>query len=225
MDRTIYVNMSKARLLQILRGIPKAAQQNIKLQKRIVNAVLARVQKAFLIKSRGGTDEIGDRWQPLAQSTIARRSRRRGPRPSGELTAGQRDKWWNYYRAALWKFKDKGVAAKIAWATLKRKLEYIPLFNKQGAHVEILRDTLALFASLSPNTISPNKVLRLGRGEMVFGTNRKGARAHHRGVRGKLPQRRLWPDPKKWASSWWQPILHDTREGVIDLVLARVIYA
>ena len=94
-----------------------------------------------------------------------------------------------------------------------------------GMQVDILRDTGLLLNSLSPGYATnyesvpqvENQVFRPGRGEVIIGTNRKWAAAHHHGVPGRLPQRRLWPEPKDWPSGWWGSILDAAREGLIEI--------
>ncbi len=93
------------------------------------------------------------------------------------------------------------------------------LLEKYGnTPVEILRSTDVLLNSLSPGSRSRLQVFRIGQGWVEVGTNRKWAGVHHRGNR-RVPQRRLWPDPKNWPDSWWSNILTQTREGMVDIVL------
>ena len=135
---------------------------------RCAMVILGRVKQAFIVKARGGTDEAGDKWEPLKPATI---KRRRGKSQS----------------------------------------------------VEILRDTGLLLNSLSPGMASPNQVLVLGRGDIVLGTNRKGAAAHHHGVpKRNLPQRRLWPDPDKWPDSWREDVLDAARDGMIQVIAQTI---
>ncbi len=75
---------------------------------RLGVALLGRIHTAFIAKARGGTDDCGLRWKPLAPSTIAYGRRhpgvlfpgsRRAPfSPSWMLTAAQRKRWWALYR-------------------------------------------------------------------------------------------------------------------------------
>lgn len=220
--QTVYVHMSKARLLQKLYAIPRLAKQDgAPILRRMGAAIFRRIQKAFITKSRGGTDDAGERWRPLSRITILKRLRKKRPttdRPSSSLTAGQRQQWWAFYRAALARFHEKDIAAKIAWTQLKR-VGGVGHFDKYGADaVPILRDTEELLNSLEPG--APKNIFRIKRGEADLGTSRKGARSHHLGIR--LPRRRLWPHPSDWPSSWWNEILSDAREGLIEIILDEI---
>lgn len=194
-------------------------------------AILGRIRQSFVVKARGGTDDAGDSWKPLSPKTIAySRTRQRGRggrtkaeksrsnRPSQALTSKQQDRWWEVYRRQLAIRKgNKGHAAAVAWLVLKREGAQTLVDKYGNRQVEILRDTGLLLNSLSPGTTSSDQVFRVGHGEVVVGTNRKGARSHHRGVPGRLPQRRLWPDPRWWPASWYNDVLDQIRQGLVDL--------
>jgi hypothetical protein len=231
---TIHVRATRAAIRQALSKVPTEATGGgaavEAMLMRMGLALLGRIKRAFVAKARGGTDEAGDSWQPLSPRTVAysRRGRskaekKRAARPSQALTAQQQEWWWRVYRRALAAFRgDKGHAAAQAWWVLK-KLGATTLLEKYGGRrVEILRDTGLLLNSLSPGYGGPEQVLRTGRGEVVVGTNRKGAAAHHEGVPGRLPQRRLWPEPSRWPASWWRDILEAARGGLIDLTLSVI---
>ena len=98
------------------------------------------------------------------------------------------------------------------------------LVEKYGhRQVEILRDTGLLLNSLSPGTTTPESVFRVGRGEVIVGTNRKGAAAHHHGVPSRnLPQRRLWPVVSKWPATWWRDITEQVKQGILDIIALTV---
>jgi hypothetical protein len=114
---------------------------------------------------------------------------------------------------------DRGHAARRAWFILKAEGARTLLDKYGNRQVEILRDTGLLLNSLSPGVSSSEQILRTGPGEVVVGTNRKGAAAHHYGVPGRLPQRRLWPEPSRWPSSWWAELVEQARAGLIDVVV------
>lgn len=123
------------------------------------------------------------------------------------------------YRQGLAQFKgNKASAAKRAWAILKREGATTLLAKYGGRSVEILRDTGLLLNSLSPGVASADQIFRLAPGTVIIGTNRKGALFHHMGIPGRLPQRRLWPDPKRWPKSWRLDILEQLRQGMIDIM-------
>lgn len=193
-------------------------------------ALLGRIRKAFITKSQGGVDEAGDSWKPLSPKTIAyrrmkkkrtRTEKKRDTYPSQALTKRQQERWWELYYEGVKKLnKDKASAAKRAWAIIKSE-GAITLLDKYGnAQVPILIDTGALLESLSPGTSSPDQVFRIDQGSVTIGTTRQGAMAHHRGVpRRNLPQRRLWPDPDNWPESWWDDILNQIEQGLVELIV------
>lgn len=243
--RVVTTHATPQDVLRALRQVPRAASGRRvptgwgavtrQLYVRVGLQALDLIQQAFVVKSRGGTDEAGERWQPLAPSTVARRNAkpRRRPRgtthPSAALTPKQRQRWWELYKRGLAWFKgDKAHAAAGAWVKLRAEGGARTLAEKFGlGQVEILRDTGLLKNSLSPGVppdaagSSPprvkHQVFRLGRGEVTIGTNRQGAAAHHRGL-GHVPERRLWPRVSRWPARWWQLILGQLRQGVVEVI-------
>lgn len=214
------------------------------LQVRIGLAALSKIKQAFVVKACGGTDEAGERWRPLVPATIAYSRRHPGvPKkrpfwtfhPSFAVTKRQRARWWALYYGFKRIFHgNKGKAAALAWINLKRESGYtiVTLYDRYaGTPVEILRDTGLLFNSLSPGVPPavpsppvpppkpPHQVFRFGTGGVIVGTNRRFAGTHHRGVPRRIPQRRLWPAPGRWPSSWWSAITEQARLGVLDLVI------
>lgn len=146
------------------------------IMQEVADVLLKHISEAFIVKSRGGTDETGERWAPLSPKTIASRLRKK---------------------------------SKVRHPT--------PPFDKYArSQVDILRDTGKLLKSLTPYTSSSEKVFSVSQSSVIIGTRRKGAAAHHRGIPGRLPQRRLWPPQSNWPSSWWSDILEVTRKGVVS---------
>jgi len=232
---TVHVRASRAAIRQALARLPTVARAGgpvaDAMMVRCGVALLGRIKQAFVAKSHGGTDEAGESWRPLSPKTIAySKTRQRGrggrtkaengrtARPSQALNAKQQARWWEVYRRQLAIYKgNKGHAAAIAWLVLKRE-GVQTLVDKYGHQkVKILRDTGLLLNSLSPGVVSDEQIFRVGRGEVVVGTNRKGAIGHHYGIPGRLPQRRLWPAPYKWPSSWWNDIQNQVKQGMADL--------
>src|SRR5207247_1539579 len=120
-------------------------------------------------------------------------------------------------------------AAATAWVVLKAEGATTLLAKYGQTSVEILRDTGLLLNSLTP-VIQPDaagaspprvslQVFQVHSGDVVVGTKREWAYTHHRGVPGRIPQRRLWPPPEKWPQRWWNDLLVQARQGVIDVVL------
>lgn len=234
-ENVIYVRAGRAAVRQAISRIPEVARAGGTaagaMMTRCGMTALGRIKQAFIVKSRGGIDETGDSWAPLSPKTIAyskTRQRGRGGRtkaekgrsayPSQALNAKQQERWWDLYRQGLAIFKgDKGSAARRAWAILKSEGAETLLSKYGGRQVDILRDTGLLLNSLSPGVTSAEQVFRVGPGEVIVGTNRKGAAAHHSGVPGRLPQRRLWPEPRKWPASWWLDIAEQARAGLVEV--------
>lgn len=231
------VRAKRAAVRQALSRLPAALADRGAVQDAMLTrcglAILGRIKRAFVVKSRGGTDEAGDKWPPLSPKTVAyskTRQRGRGGRtkaekgrathPSQALNETQRQKWWKVYRQQLAIRKgDKGHAAAVAWLVLKG-VGAVTLLDKYGhRQVDILRDRGLLLNSLSPGVASPEQVFRVGRGEVVVGTNRKGASAHHHGVPGRLPQRRLWPEVRRWPRGWWDDMTDQVKQGAADLAI------
>ena len=128
----------------------------------------------------------------------------------------------------LARFKgDKEHAAALAWTIVKASGGETLIGKYGGEPVEILRDTGLLLNSLSPgvdtNATTPptveNQVFRIGKGEVIIGTSRKWAAAHHNGIPGRLPQRRLWAEPKDWPANWWADITDQAKEGIVEIMV------
>ncbi len=210
-----------------------AGEAQGQMQLRLGLTALANIKKAFVTKAAGGTDEAGLSWPKLAKSTVAYSRRhpgvplnvkgsqnRAGFAPSWMLTAKQRTRWWQLMRI---------VGPARAWIILKAEGAKTLIGVYGDAPAQILRDTGLLLNSLSPG-VDPgatapstppaveDQVFKVGRGEVIVGTNRKHARAHHEGT-ARIPQRRLWPDPATWPQSWWEDLADAGRTGMIDILL------
>lgn len=236
MTNTIHTHATRAAIRDALFNLPADASNSATshaLLTRCGLVLLGRIKQAFVIKSRGGTDDAGERWAPLSPKTIAysktrsrgkggrtRTERKRDTMPSQALNNKQQKRWWDLYRQGLAIFKgDKASAAKRAWAILKNEGAQTLLQKYGNRNVEILRDTGLLLNSLSPGVTSAEQIFKVGNGEVIVGTNRKGASDHHNGIPGRLPQRRLWPEPSKWPASWWRDITEEVKAGLIDLTV------
>lgn len=230
----IHTRTSRTEIKRVLSSFPAIARAGGPIVSSMLTrcgmALLGRIRQAFVVKARGGVDEAGEKWKPLSPKTIAysktrRRSRTgsekgRPTHPSQALSSRQSQRWWEVYRRQLaMRRGDKSHAAAVAWLILKEEGART-LLEKYGTNqVEILRDTGLLLNSLSPGVGSPNSVFRVNQNSVVVGTNRKGAAAHHRGIPGRLPQRRLWPAPQNWPASWWRDIMSELKQGILDLVV------
>lgn len=203
---------------------------------RVGMTALSHIRIAFVAKAHGGVDEAGESWAPLQRSTIANRRpaphKKRGERPRGLLTVAQDKQWRSIYARQLARFKgDKGHAAAYAWFVLKAGGAKTKLDVYGGQTVEMLRDTGRGLNSLSPGVKPPDftwsmtstgavegQVFRFDPGAVIVGTNVKYMVYHHRGVPGRLPQRRLWP--RTLPATWWKDIGEQARAGVVQLITA-----
>lgn len=235
METTIHKKVSRATIQRVVSKASKSKDQNKATNDLLIRLgviLLNHIKEAFIAKANGRTDEAGERWAPLSPSTIAysRTAGRRGParggrtrsekgrsgRPSQALSKKQQERWWALYRQGLAMFKgDKGSAARRAWSIVKGE-GATTLFDKYSNRtVQILIDSGKLLRSLTAGTSNPDNVFRVGQDEIVIGTSRKGALAHHNGVPGKLPQRRLWPPTDKWPDRWWKDLADETARSVV----------
>ncbi len=231
MAETINTAATRTSIRRVLESLPEVATTEAglasTLMERAGRALLARIRRAFVVKSKGGTDEAGDRWEPLAPSTIAARRRKfaakdskRVPRKfdADPLTKKQAE-WWRAYRAALRYYGgDRKQAAIKAWH--KMRGTRAPSVQQQyaGRRVDILKDTGLLLDSLSPGSPTSQSVFRLAAGEVTIGTNREWAGTHHRGTR-RIPQRRLWPEVSRWPASWWRDVTREVRAGLLQVAM------
>ncbi len=171
---------------------------------------------------------IGRSGQPTTKRLP--RSKARAPyRPSWILTKKQRDRWWALYKRFLATYKgDKAHAAASAWVTIKNEGARTIMGVYGNQPVEILRDTGLLLNSLSPGIPADaarqfppkvnKQVFKLEKGAVIVGTNRKWCWTHHYGVPGRIPQRRLWPEPARWPTSFWDNILEQGQKGVVEIL-------
>lgn len=225
----------RGEVARIIRQIPRAAAGDLPLARdlaqallvRIGFALLGRIRAAFVAKSRGETDDCGLKWASLARSTVAYSRRhpgvlwpgkKRAPyRPSWMLTDKQRRRWWQLNAIG-------GPA--YAWRIVKAEGGKTLIGEYGDTQVDVLRDTGLLLNSLSPGVAAgpdpqrvEHQVFRLEKGEVYVGTNRKWAAAHHAGIPGRLPQRRLWAEPRDWPASWWGDMAAQAREGIVEITL------
>jgi hypothetical protein len=143
---------------------------------RLAVAFLSKVKQAFIVKSRGGTDDAGMTWPPLTREYLAYGRRfgkgeqaalkkaaglDRKNNKRGLLTAAQNKRWKAIYAQSLkWLAAQlpfgeaKAEAGAIAWAKLKSEGAKTKLDVFGSRQVEILRDTGVMFNSLSPGVLS-----------------------------------------------------------------------
>lgn len=103
-----------------------------------IREIMTRVNKAFWVKAKGGTDDLGNKWKPLAPSTHAYKPlspiEKNTYEIDNELVRGlltpEQDKTWRIIFARTYnRLLKKGVdskeakheAAKRAWAVIKAR--------------------------------------------------------------------------------------------------------
>lgn len=228
-QQTVHTRVNADAVAREIGEIPRLVKSSGSAGKKVMQAcaeaLLEKIREAFVIKSKGGTDEAGERWVPLKPATVAYgRSKRtraeqgRSVRPSQALTSKQQDRWWAEYRKGLAIYKgDKGSAAKRAWFVLKSQGARTLYEKYSDRKVNILRDSDRLYKSLTVDM--PGNVSRTSPGSIDVGSDVPYAAAHHSGVKGKLPQRRLWPPVNRWPASWWQAIVRAAQKAIKDLAV------
>lgn len=176
---------------------------------------------AFLTKSKGGTDDVGITWKPLAPETIQSKlskSRKSGRLPSTTTTPGQKKAWTQSYHKAYSQYKSLGhghdsavtKARETAWNQLRRGKAGLP-------KVPIGIDTHRLENSLRPGKVgssgtylphNDDQFLRLSsRGKTRFGTKVPYAKYFH-------AKRRVYPDVDR-IDPWLQAAVEAGRDALI----------
>lgn len=196
---TIRVKLSRQRVKRVLRLLPRLLSGRvpdptgrvIDLQIALGFALLQLFQEAYKVKARGGIDEAGDEWKPLAPSTIARRLRR-GRRP-GDIQK-LRELW---ERFGWGEFDEAAVEILIDTGKLFRSLT--PGVRSKDQVFEVRPGEIIV----GTNAVS----------ERGF----PYPAAHHHGT-VNLPQRRLWPQVSDWPPRWHEVIRDVFQRGVALLI-------
>lgn len=152
---------------------------------------------------------------------------------SGELNSRQRKEWAHLFAMNLAFLADrhgvekgKQIAAALAWKEMKKRGAKTLLETKGNRPDQVLVDGGDLRRSLLPGEVveagaaatyrsnDNHQVFEVATGEVVVGTSRKHAAAHHEG-KGNLPERRLWP--KTIPDSWWESVLDNCLSGLLQI--------
>lgn len=176
----------------------------------VAHHLFSKIHEAYMDKSRGQSDELGNRWKPLKESTkIARLSkphvkRKLGlqNRKRGLLTSSQDKSWRQLYAQVLSNLMNQGVdyftardiAAGTAWNALKAAGALTRASLAKQVFTPIMIDTGRLVGSLAPSKGSgsyyrPSKdqVYETPPGELVLGTKVEYAEK-------ASEERPIWPD-------------------------------
>lgn len=173
------------------------------LQLRLGNALLSQIHQDFVVKSRGGTGRDGVKWAPLRPETIARRKRTRA-----DVAAGNR-------------------ARRAAVAAGRKRPTVVDLYG--GRQVDILRDTNALFRSLTPGVDdrpsgAADQVFETPPGSVVVGSNAPHAEAHQNGNAARnLPARPFLPADGNAIPAAYQPALDRALERGVEAAIVRLV--
>lgn len=226
--RIVRVRGKKADVIKALKRIPRILSGKEKDSDRLnyvhhavyARALLEKIHEAFLIKSAGGTDELGTKWKPLKPETIAARPVARGElkklgitgtRRRGLLTPEQDRIWRGIFASTLKRLVAKGMdlekakikAAKIAWAILKARgaLTKLMVLGRRKVAIGIVSGDLE--RSISPGKLSSNysyskpkhQIFEINPSSIRVGSDLiYASRFHHK--------RRLWPAKAKMGP--WQ---------------------
>lgn len=197
------------------------------IQMRAGLALLQEISRDFMTKARGGTGRDGIKWKPLHPSTIARRrtsqSERRelgigGKRTRGLLTPSQDERWKKIYGTRLARLRlqmsegeARATAAQIAWATLKREGAQTKIAVLGGRQVEIGKDTVRMFRSLTPSIGVDEQIFEFGPGTVTVGSNVPYFPHFHK-------VRPVWPRDGGIPTAWMPAIQRAVDAGMKDAI-------
>ncbi|MBW1953240.1 MAG: hypothetical protein JRI66_09185 [Deltaproteobacteria bacterium] len=223
----------RARLVSELRDLPRYLSGRLPdvhrygavFKAHLARALMEKIYQAFLLKSRGGTDDAGYRWKPLKRETLAYRADVPCPLTHGRgLLTAEQDRLWrgifasNYARlsAVMGEAEAKAQAARIAWGILKAQGARTKLAAYGNRKAPILYVTGRLARSLQPGRVSGGRyhppreqVYEAHRQHIVIGSRVPYAPYVHR-------QRPLWPSSRRigpWLAEATEKALQElTRE-------------
>lgn len=204
------------------------------------------VKEAFIVKSRGGTDECGISWPKLSAAYLAYqrpmgrngKGSRKPPR-AGKLAPGGNDGFMSKKELARWRAtyshklsrlllagvaesSAKGSAAAAAWAEAKRLGVRTKLDVFGNREVEILRDRGLLFNSLSPGVLGEHGETAeyLPTEDQVVRSEGNslamGTAVEYAGYH-QNGKRPLWPKSGELPEAWWREILEVGMSGLFVL--------
>ncbi len=190
---------------------------------------LSDIKQAYIEKARGGTDEMGIKWEPLKPATIA--NRRVGPRDKdNDADIKERERvrrnaerrLFKRFRLSMPESEARARARRAAAQVATRETGKTKVETLGGREVEILRDTGVLFNSLSPGLLSgagasatyqrpsqdggDQQVFDVHQNGVIVGTNVQYAATHQQGDSARnIPARPfLPPTESSIPETWWQ---------------------
>jgi hypothetical protein len=199
--------------------------------------LLQKIYRQWLIKSKGGTDDLGYSWRPLKRETIAARPITKGElkrvgivgkRVRGLLTPGE-DKLWrgiffsNLKRLAskIGEAKAKAQASQIAWAVLKSMGAKTRLETLGNRKVDIMRVSDRLIKSLTPGRI--NEVSYTFPQDQIFEVSQSeisiGSKVPYAGYQHKM--RPFWP-PQSRIRPWLNEALVEAGKSTVKYFAERL---
>lgn len=142
----------------------------------LARTLYRKIHEAYLAKSTGASDELGNTWKPLSHATKVYRLRKKNlakhgfrQRERGLLTKKQNTTWKGVYAHTLSNLMTKGldyktaqsIAAGAAWNFVKAKGAQTKQQVAQDRDFPIMVDSGRLLASLRPSKgegrYTPNK--------------------------------------------------------------------
>lgn len=214
---------------------------------RLAFMFFSLVKEAFIVKSRGGTDECGITWPPLSAAYLAYvRPMGRGgvgsrmpPRagglaPGGDdgfMTAKQLQQWRAIYArisatlilAGTDPAEARGTAAMVAWSHAKKHgvRTKLQVFGSR-TDVEILRDRGILFNSLSPGYLVEGDVgaeYQPPADQLVDDADGNLTVGTNVVYAGKHHngRRPFWPRDGNLPDEWWEDLIEVAMTGLLKI--------
>lgn len=200
--------------------------------------LFSRIEKAFKVKSKGQTDELGYYWKPLSPKTIAARpitekDERRfkiQDREKGLLTAEETRIWRGIFRSLYQKYRKevndkraKYLAARSAWAILKARGAKTRIDLLSRRKVLILIVTERLLRSVSAGTLSGNRYYKPS--EQIFeyenGELRLGSSVEYAEYVNKA--RRIIPSATAMVRGGWvRDSLKEAGKALAEVLASRL---
>lgn len=145
------------------------------------------IHKNFMVKSTGGTDDLGNKWEPLSKNTKIYKPLARGESSAfkvrsyrnskGLLTPKQNKLWSSIYRRSLSQGKSPATAAQLAWGYVKSKGAKTKKDVLKYRNPPILITTARLERSLRPGRVvgttyrkRPEQIAKVEGGVVIVGT-------------------------------------------------------